>query len=515
LNEVGGLFVDRQAEERMTELYREFLGAPEAPDFKAEERSSKRFVLDDLLGAELRRLTRLFQRVCASKRRHRDFATEELRRALREVIAAFPVYRTYLQPNSPHRSADVGYVREAVRVARADSAELDTELLDFLEELLSGNCLSELEWEFVLRFQQLSSAAMAKGLEDTAFYRYSRLVALNEVGGNPARFGTTLEDFHAFAARLQSRWPATLVTTSTHDTKRSQDARLRVAALSELGDDWGTAVRSWSALARSHKTGAFPDPAFEYLFWQTLVAAFPISEERLRTYLEKAMREAKLQTSWLSPNPEYESAVMRFASAVLADERITFELSQFVEQVQEIAWRSSLSETLIQLTACGVPDIYQGGERWDTRLTDPDNRAPVDFDALRILLEKTRDADAEGALSALREGAPKLWLIRRVLRVRKESPECFGPAAKYGAIRARGAHADRVVAFQRSDRMVVVAPRLWAGILKQGFGDLRVDLPAYSFRNVLDGDTRYQGTVELGRLLSGFPVALLVAEDES
>jgi (1->4)-alpha-D-glucan 1-alpha-D-glucosylmutase len=514
LNEMGALFVDKEAEPRLNEVYREFLGGAEGADYKAEERGAKRLVLDDLLAAELRRLTRLFQRVCASKRRHRDFAMEELRRALREVIVFFPVYRTYLQPGSPDRHPDVQYVRAAVRAATESLSDLDTELLAFLEELLSGHCLSELEWEFVARFQQLTAAAMAKGIEDTAFYRYTRLVSLNEVGGDPARFGTTLEEFHRFCTEQQERWPLTLVAATTHDTKRSQDARLRVSALSEFAEDWAAAVRSWSERARPYASRGAPDPATEYLIWQTLIAAHPISEQRLLTYLEKAMREAKVRTSWLAQNPDYENAVRSFARGVLSDSALMTSVDEFVNRLLPVAWRSSLSETLIQLTACGVPDIYQGSELWDTRLTDPDNRQPVNFDELKSLLEVARRGSPEEALSRACEGIPKLWLIQRVLAARKQNPAWFGPNALHEALQVEGAHAQRVVAYQRGPQIVAIAPRLWGKILERGFGDTRILLPAGHFRNVLDPDARYAKNVDLERLLSRFPVALLVAEVE-
>lgn len=513
LNQVGGLFVDKSAEEAASKLYQQFLGAREPLDFRHEERNAKRFVLDDLLAAELTRLTRLFQRICGSKRRHRDFAQEELRRALREVIACFPVYRTYLHPSSPHRQPDVTYVRKAVRAAAENRPDLDAELLAFVEELLCGNCLSDREWEFVARFQQLSSAAMAKGLEDTAFYRCFRLASLNEVGGDPGRFGNDLEQFHEFCGALQSRWPRTMVTTTTHDTKRSQDARLRISALSELMEAWGGAVQSWSEKASRYRGSAGPDRALEYLFWQTLVAAHPASEERLAAYLEKAMREGKLHTSWLSPNAEYESSVMNFMRGVLADNGIMKSVKEFVDALLPIAWRSSLSETLIELTAVGVPDIYQGAERWDTRLTDPDNRGRIDFQELFRSLERAKRASPEEALSTMADGTPKLWLIHRVLGARKRYPDAFATEATYMPLHAQGAHAERVVAFQRGSRAIVVAPRLWSRILQDGFGDTRISLPPVAFRNVLDNDTRYEGTVEVGRLLSRFPVALLLSEE--
>lgn len=513
LNVMGGLYVDVEAEPKLTELYRDFLGLAEAPSFAEEVHAAKRSVLDELLASDLWRLTRLFQRICASKRRHHDFAHEELRRALREVIACLPVYRTYVRPQAAVREFDLRTVTDAVAAAGRQRVDLDAELLGFLQELLSGKCLSELEWDFVSRFQQLSSAAMAKGLEDTAFYRYMRLTSLNEVGGDPAKFGTGLDEFHDYCVDLQRRWPNTMIATTTHDTKRSEDARLRISALSEVPDAWAASVRDWSSRAAAHRRRGLPDPATEYLVWQTLVGAFPLSEQRLLTYLEKAMREAKLKTSWLNQDADYEAAVLGFAKGVLADTELMASVREFVSGLLPAARYSSLSQTLIKLTACGVPDIYQGSELWDTRLTDPDNRGAVDIAQAQKLLSVARHASAPQVLDRSDDGLPKLWLLMRVLEVRARRPNLFAAEAQYRPLHAEGLHAARALSYARGDQMVVIAPRLWSRVLSEGWGDTRLSLPKGRFRNVFDRDASYTGEVALAEALRSFPVALLIQDE--
>jgi len=351
---------------------------------------------------------------------------------------------------------------------------------------------------------------MAKGVEDTAFYRNARLLSLNEVGGDPARFGTSVADFHALCGHLQQRWPLTLVTTTTHDTKRSEDARLRISALSELPEAWKAAVSEWSERAR--RLAPSPDRMTEYLIWQTLVAAHPISEERLHAYLRKAMREAKLQTSWTNPRASYEQTVLGFASAVLQNAELMQRVGAFVARILPIAWRSSLSQTLLKLTACGVPDIYQGAESWDTRLTDPDNRGRVDFGEAEAAFARVRGAALSDVLAQFEQGSPKLWLLYRVLGLRREHPDWFGPNTPHSPLTVSGRAAQRLVAFARGERVVVLAPRLFAGLLESGFGDTRVELPPGTYRNLLDPDRVVSGNPEVAEALGRFPVGLLVQE---
>jgi len=511
MNVAGGLFVDSAAEQSLTALYREFLNEP-ALEYAAEVRAAKRTVLDDMLASDLWRLTQLLQQVCAAKRRHRDFANEELRRALREVIAGLEVYRTYVKPGVQVRDIDRKAVQHAIEQARQFVEDVDSELLGLVEELATGGAQSALEWSFVARFQQLSAATMAKGLEDTVFYRFTRLLALNEVGGDPSKFGANVQEFHALCGHLQARWPLTLLGTTTHDTKRSEDARLRIAAISELPQEWSAAVQEWSRTARALAPGEWPDRRMEYAFWQTLVAAYPIPDERLQAYLQKAMREAKVYTTWTNPNAAYEDAVQNFARIVLANSELMASVERFVSRVKPIAYRSSLSQTLLKLSACGVPDIYQSAETWDTRLTDPDNRNPVDFEGLQAALAIAERASLADVERGYEQGLPKLWLTQRVLWLRRQRPELFGAEAAYRPLISTGREASNIVCFSRGERVVVIAPRLFAGLMERGFGDTRVALPPGSFHNLFDPDTRVEGSAELSNVLARFPVALLVRE---
>ncbi len=509
LNVVGGLFVQRAAEPHFDRLYEEFAGDAASRSFAAQVFEAKLQVLDELLASDLGRLARSFQRVCASRRRHRDFAEPELRRALRVVLASFPVYRNYASPDG---AGDTRPVLRAVRRAREEDAELDPELLDFLAELLCGKCRSDLEWAFVARFQQLCSAVTAKGVEDTAFYRALRLVCLNEVGGDPARFGVEIAEFHAFCDTLQRRWPQTLVATTTHDTKRSEDARLVLAALSEFPSEWQAAIAGWSEQSRAYRPASV-DRATEYLFWQSWLCVHPATPERLAGYMEKAVREAKQRTSWQKPNSSYEADVQRFVHGALADAALGQSLAEFAERLLPVARRSSLSQTLLKLTAVGVPDIYQGSELWDQRLTDPDNRGPVDFDARQALLFNVRELllDAIDVDSA--DGSAKLWLIRRLLKFRAKNPQYWADSAQYEGLAARGPLAESVIAFARGAGLVGVAPRGFRAILEQGWRDTTLPLPEGRYRNLLEPNRVFEAHAELSLLCRNFPVALLVREE--
>ncbi len=511
LNVAGGLFIEPSAASALDETYSTFLGQSERQRPEELIHEAKRTVLDGILAADLRRLTLSLRALLAERLEFRDFAYEELRLALAELVAAMTVYRTYVRREFPHRTADSRVLVQALATARAARPDLDADLGAHVIRLLSGQAESDAEWDFVARFQQLSSATMAKGLEDTAFYRDMRLLALNEVGHDPAVFATNNEQFHAFAALLCERWPKSLVATTTHDTKRSEDARLRLAAISEFTSEWQEAVQRWSQLARGEH-GPAPDRQTEYLIWQTLVAGHPINEERLSAYLTKAVREAKLHTNWLTPNAAYERRVLAFAKQVLETPELMAQIDAFVKLINPVVFRSSLSQTLLKLTACGVPDIYQGSELWDTRLTDPDNRGAVDFEALAQALARANAASLDAALAEFESGLPKLWLTARVLGLRRLEPHWFGPEAPYRPLTVSGPEAQRVLAFARGERVAVVAPRLFRGILERGFADTTLELPARWYRNLFESDVRVRQSVKLADLLGRFPVAVLIAE---
>lgn len=509
LNVAGGLFVDSAGERRLTRLYAEFTGA--TTDYARLAKNCKRLVLDDLLGSELNRLTALFVSICERHRRHRDYTRHELREALLETAACFPVYRTYVRADrGPASDADARPIKTAIKEARADRPELAPELLRFLGEVLLLRHPGELETELAMRFQQLTGPAMAKGVEDTALYRFHRLLCLNEVGGNPAAFGTSLESFHQYCRQVGSWHPRTLLASSTHDTKRSEDIRCRLALLSEIPRRWQEQVRAWQAANQNRKPEAL-DPNDEYFIYQTLVGAWPIDGKRLCAYLIKALREAKVHTSWMRPVAGYEDAVCAFALDLLSDQAFRRDLGSFVAWLEPFGQLNSLVLTLLKTTSPGVPDIYQGTELWDLSLVDPDNRRPVDFDRRRRLLEELSRLSVEQILERTDEGLPKLWVLRQALRLRRRQSALFGPQSEYRPLYARGERAAHLVAQQRSDAVVALAPRLVMG-LGGDWRDTSLDLPTGRWRNLLTNEEVNGGSNSLARLLAKFPVALLERE---
>jgi (1->4)-alpha-D-glucan 1-alpha-D-glucosylmutase len=352
--------------------------------------------------------------------------------------------------------------------------------------------------EFVTRFQQTCGPVMAKGVEDTAFYRYLRLTALNEVGGDPSCFGTSVAAFHEACASAQRDWPLSMTALSTHDTKRAEDVRARLVLLSEDPVEWGEAVTRWTALAAHHRSPAGPDAATEQLVWQTLVGAWPITPERAVAYCEKATREAKARTSWTDPAPAFDEALAAFVRAVLADEALTADIGSFVERL-EPAWRTALlAQKVVQLTMPGVADVYQGTELPDLSLVDPDNRRPVDYALRRRLL-------AEAGPPSAADDAAKLHVVRSVLRLRREHPEHFLAEGSYAPLEA-GA---RAVAFLRGGAVATVAPVRALAVTRVGWGDDAVALPAGRWLDVLTGAEHDGGQVPLGTLLAQLPVAVL------
>jgi (1->4)-alpha-D-glucan 1-alpha-D-glucosylmutase len=344
---------------------------------------------------------------------------------------------------------------------------------------------------------------MAKGVEDTAFYRWSRLAALNEVGGDPDRFGWEPAEFHRFAARLAQDWPGTLTTLSTHDTKRQEDVRARLAVLAEIPQAWLAEVTRWHDRAAALASGLVPDPDTEYLMWQTLTGAWPLDRERLTGYLVKAMREAKTRTSWTDPDAEYEAMVLSFAEQALDDDELTSQLAGFVAALGEDARANSLGSKLVQLTMPGVPDTYQGCELAGLALVDPDNRAPADFTHARELL------------AALHAGRPpvgldgeKLLVTTIALRLRRAHPDWF--AAGYQPLAAEGPAAGHAVAFARG-QAITVATRRPAGLRRGGgWAGTVLPLPAGTYQDLLSGATHTGPRPLLGTLTERHPVALLI-----
>lgn len=520
-NDVGGLFVDPAGEPGLTELYASF--AEDHATFPAVAVEARQEVLAETLAADVNRLVDRLAEIRDLNYRAQDFTRRDLRDAIRALASSFRVYRTYLRTGSGPRSDDVDLLEAAISDALALGVE--AELLGFLRDVLLRRLPGRPVTDIALRFQQLTGATMAKGVEDTAFYRYLRLVALNEVGGDPSRFGRSVEDFHRANQARAERWPSGLLTTSTHDTKRGEDTRMRIAVLSEIPDTWARTVHRWSSLAAAHRRNAGPDRRDEYLVYQTLVGTWPIGTERLVAYVEKAAREAKRRTTWTEPDAAYEAALGDFVAGILADEDFRAAVDEFVSMVEGPAQVNSLAQAALRLTAPGVPDTYQGCEVWSLSLVDPDNRSPVDHAALATLARTVNEAGAAGIGKLTEEGGPKMWLTAKCLEVRNLHPEPFGPGSDYEPLETEGSLRSHVVGYLRSAnparRVAVVVARLVAG-LGGDWADTRVALPAGTWVNHLDGTTTTStgdgtseggpGGVEVAGLLGSFPVAVLVEQ---
>jgi (1->4)-alpha-D-glucan 1-alpha-D-glucosylmutase len=511
LNLLNGLFIDAAGEGPMTELYREFTGEP--VDFHALVPGCKRAAVTELLGSELNRLTTLFVAICERHRRYRDYTRHELHEALRETAVFFPVYRSYVSaPGNIVSSEDERLVEDAIRLAEEERPELDPELFRFLEDLLLLRIPGGLEEELAMRFQQLTGPAMAKGVEDTAFYRYFRLAALNEVGGDPGRFGVSIGEFHRTCSEASEDRPYSMLASTTHDTKRSEDVRARLALLSEMPQRWSESVWRWCAHNERYRSDSLPDRNTEYLLYQTLAGAWPIDPDRVTAYMEKAVREAKTRTSWTRIDEAYERSVRDFVLAVLGDEAFCADLAGFVDELVLPGRINSLAQTLVRLTAPGIPDIYQGTELWDLSLVDPDNRRPVDFERRRSLLREVKSLSPEDVMAGMDEGLPKLHLVRCALHTRAGRPELFGEGSSYRPLKVSGAEENRVISFMRGEGAVTVVPRLVLG-LDGDWKDTSLELPAGVWSNVLTGEDFTGGQAPLGRLLKRFPVALLLRKE--
>ena len=504
-NAVTGLFVDPAAEDALSGLYRGFTGVD--PSFEDIAHDQKLMVMRDLLEADIARLTEMFVSICDAEPGYRDFTRQEARTAIEAVLAGFDVYRTYVQPERDEvAERDIERVEAAAEVAAARS-HADPMLLRFLVDVLTLRHRSEEADEFVLRLQQASGSIMAKAVEDTAFYVYNRFVALNEVGGRPHVFGTSVAAFHRLNARTQAHRPLTMLATSTHDTKRSEDVRARLVALSEIPDRWAETVWRWAELNERHRSGGLPDRNAEYLLYQTLAGAWPIEPGRAVEYMRKASKEAKEHTSWIDPVTAYDEALEAFVRGVVGDEAFVEELTSLVAVLAEPARVTSLAQTLLKLTSPGVPDIYQGCELWDLSLVDPDNRRPVDYEARRAMLAGIASAGPEEVWERRVEGAPKQFVVARALALRAGLPDAFGPAGDYVPLAAEGERAEHVVAFARGGRAVTVVPRL---VLSLGgdWGATTFRLPEGRWRDVFTGDRR-SGETPVAELLGRFPVSLM------
>lgn len=510
LNQAGGLFVDSANAEKFTNIYSDFTGEP--TDYAAICRDKKHRVMRDLLGSDVNRLTSLFSEICGSHRDRRDYTRHDIMRAIREVVACFPVYRTYAVPERNEISdQDHRYVDDAIEESKKNRPEIDSELFEFLGDVLLLRVRGAMESEFVTRFQQFTGAVMAKGVEDTAFYCFNRLVSLNEVGGNPEWFGISPEAFHRFCNSVQKSRPRTMLTSSTHDTKRSEDVRARISLLSEIPERWKDSLERWAAMNEKYKTDELPDRNTEYFLYQTMAGAWPIEIDRLLQYMEKACREAKQRTSWHAPNEQFETATRQFIQALYQHEAFLKDFEAFVEPLIEPGRINSISQVLLKLTSPGIPDTYQGSEIWDLSLVDPDNRRPVDYGLRRRLLSEVPNLAVEDVWKRIDEGLPKLWTIYHTLQTRRAYPRAFNPQARYRPLAGHGLKADHVVSYMRGEEVAVVVPRLVVGLGGE-WGDTSLEIPNGNWRNQLSGVSLSGGRICLGQLLAPFPVALLVKD---
>jgi (1->4)-alpha-D-glucan 1-alpha-D-glucosylmutase len=497
LNRVLGLFVDPAGELPLTALWQSVTG--DDASYEDVVDTTKHLVLSEVLAAEVNRLTELGLKVCRADPSLRDTTRRAFREALVEVLAGFGVYRAYLAPGGRADKQALHHVDAAVAKAREALPRRAAEI-DLVRRLvLAEGPVGLAADEFVTRFQQTCGPVMAKGVEDTAFYRYFRLSALNEVGGDPGRFGLPVREFHEACDIQQREWPLSMTTLSTHDTKRSEDVRARLVLLAQCPKEWGDAVTRWHAAATRYRSAAGPDAATEQLVWQTLVGAWPITADRAVAYVEKATREGKAQTSWVDPVPAFDEAVQAFVRGVLSDEALVNELGAFVDRLTP-AWQvTALAQKAVQLTMPGVADTYQGSELWDLSLVDPDNRRPVDFARRRELL-----ASLEAAPALDDVGLAKLHLVSSLLRLRRELPEAFLAGSTYAPLDA----GPRAIGFVRGGKVATVAPLRALQVARAGWGDDTVTLPDGAWQDVLTGATR-EGSVRLAELLDAFPVAVL------
>jgi (1->4)-alpha-D-glucan 1-alpha-D-glucosylmutase len=557
LNLVNGVFVEAQNGKLFRRLYERFTGV--RADFKDVVYECKKLILRVAMSGELHVLARRLDRISEQHRYSRDFTLNSLQNALGEVIACFPVYRTYVRPHDHEVGADdYRAIAVALREAKRRNPAFSPSLFDFIGSLLLLNHPSGLSEkqvaerrEFVMHFQQLTGPVMAKGVEDTAFYRWFPLASLNEVGGDPARFGISLAEFHRRNSERARAWPHTMLATATHDTKRGEDVRARLNVLSEMPGRWYRAIRRWQQINQASREQLMQNghaplyPNEEYLIYQTLIGTWPFEAgaeqvdesyvRRIEEYLIKAVREAKIHSSWLSPNEEYEAALKSHLRVLLTPGGdFLRDFVEFQAGIARAAVFNSLAQTLLKITAPGVPDFYQGSELWDFNLVDPDNRHPVDYERRRKLLAELNAATSSSARSALvdelaqrpADGRLKLYLANCALQFRRARREVFLRGA-YTPLAVNGTLNNHVIAFARSstdEQIVTVAGRFFTRLMSGGlpFGDVWAGNSlamsnefAGCYHEILTGrqicaERREAGyTLLLDKVFAHLPVALL------
>lgn len=505
LSKVNRLWMDENKADAMTAAYADFTGHP--VNYPALVREKKLAIIAAHFDADLDRITSLATKIASTRWATRDLSRSQTRAAIEYTIAALPVYRTYITPGRGGMSAaDEKVITEAIASARAQAIGIEPAVFDFLEALLMNQLEGPAEADFIERWQQLCPPIMAKGAEDTTFYCFDRLVSCNEVGAQPSLLGISSDKFHQFCSHMQSRWPANLLATSTHDNKRSEDVRARISVLTEIPERWTAALQRWSAMNQPAWKGREPDRHAEYLLYQTLIGAWPISVERACAYLLKACREAKIRTSWHEPNTAYEEGLMEFTRGILDSAEFARDLESFVEPLILPGRINSLAQTLIKLTAPGTPDFYQGSELWDLSLVDPDNRRPVDFPQRMRALAQCGKTTAAQLATQWDAGLPKIWMTQRVLNVRRSHATSFEGA--HQPLSARGARLGHLLAYLRGDEVITVVPRFTL-TLAGDWEDTLFPLPPGSWRNAFT-ESVHTGDVSPAELFEVFPVALFI-----
>ena len=497
-NHVMQLLVDSSAETAITKTFHRFIG--HSIPFSHVLYAKKLLVMKLALANDVEVLGNMLDRLSEQDRRHRDFTLEALSRAVRETIACFPVYRTYVEPDQPVSDEDEQIVERAIAAAKRRNPAMDESIFNFLRDVLLFRSPQNFDaagraayTHFILKFQQTTAPVMAKGLEDTMFYIYNRLPALNEVGGEPQQFGFSVDVFHERNLDRQRDWPATLLATSTHDTKRSEDVRARIVAISEIPElwrrslqRWGTANHRWKRMVNDLEA---PDSNEEYLLYQTLLGTWPMQAngepeavpppdyiERIQAYMAKALKEAKINTSWIQPNEEWDAAMHDFVARILDSSSRNKFLPIFLPAAKEIIRLgaiNSLTQTLLKLTSPGVPDIYQGTEIWDYSLVDPDNRRPVDYELRSQMLKSLSSATPGELMQTWPDGRIKLFLTKHLLQLRRGHADLF-ERGEYLPLHTSGTFAESCVSFVRrfnENWIAVIAPRLSSRIGFPPIGD--------------------------------------------
>ncbi|MGG5886558.1 malto-oligosyltrehalose synthase [Falsiroseomonas sp. HC035] len=533
-NLVLGVLVDPQGESALTRFYEDFTGERES--FAEIVQDSKLRIMRNEMASELAMLAQEAVRIAIQTPRTADFTRNILQRGLAAIVAGFPVYRTYVDATSPPTDADRQDLSHAVAAARQAEPDLDPSVFDFLHRLLTADLVAEPRSGFsrhavqrlAMRVQQYSGPIMAKGLEDTAFYRYNRFVALNEVGGHPDHFGVSPAEFHAGNAERAKDWPQAMLSTSTHDTKRGEDTRARLAVLAEMPEEWAQQVRRWSAMLRGDAPGRTPDRNDEVLFYQLLLGAFPVQPDgaapdagtladfatRLEGAMVKSMREAKRHSNWAAPNTTYEDAMLALVRKALADQAFLADFLPFQDRIARLGLDNSLVQTALKLTLPGVPDIYQGAEMWDLSLVDPDNRRPVDFSSRETALAEIREAMQRDAVEAARtmrqgwrDGRLKLALTATLLAHRRANSALYAE----GGYQALDQPADNLIAFGRRHGeagLMVFAARFPAR--KADWSSVNVAATG-RWRDLMTGQVHEGPALPMARLLAELPVSVLEA----